>query len=83
MFTESSATSSIFSSLSLMHHSNSLIKTEASSLYLYNKSYLYKITIITESSIKSRLSISFLIRLSAQVAYRSCGSGLSPGIELS
>ncbi len=61
MFTESLATSNIFSSLSLMHHFNSLIKTEASSLYLYNKFYFYEITIITESSIKSELSISFLM----------------------
>ncbi len=61
MFTESSATSDMSSSLSLMHYFNSLIKTEVSSLYLYNKSYLYEITIITESSIKSRLSILFLI----------------------
>ncbi len=61
MFTESSATSNIFSSLSLMHYSNSLIKTEASSLYLHNKSYLYEITIIIKSSIKSESSISFLM----------------------
>jgi len=61
IFTESSATLSMSSSLSLMNHFNSLIKTEASLLYLYNKSYLYKITIIIKSSIKSESSISFLM----------------------
>jgi len=60
-FTESSATSDISSSLSLMHYSNNLIKTEASSSYLYNKSYFYKITIIIKLSIKSKSSISFLM----------------------
>jgi len=61
MFTESLATSNMFNSLSLMHHSNSLIKTEAPSLYLHNKFYFYKIIIITELSIKSESSISFLM----------------------
>jgi len=61
MFIESSATLNMFSSLSLMHHFNSLIKTEASSLYLYNKFYLYKIIIIIKLSIKSKSSILFLM----------------------
>ncbi len=44
-----------------MHHFNSLIKTEASSLYLYNKFYFYEITIIIKSFIKLKSSILFLM----------------------
>ncbi len=61
MFIKSSITLNILNFLPLMHHSNSLIKTEASSLYLYNKFYFYKITIIIKSFIKSESSISFLM----------------------
>ncbi len=61
-FTELSAILSMFNSLSLMHHFNSLIKTETFSLYFYNKFYFYEIIIIIKLFIKSKSSISFLMK---------------------